>query len=372
MSDNIKRFNAIRKALLKYYPSTPSERQNQHLSTLAALIAGIVASKSPHLPQIASKAPDRAKPESRIKRYSRLLQNENVTETAYFMPFARDMVEALALRGTLCVVFDGSTVGRGCITLMASVLYKKRALPMAWIVRRGKKGHFPSDLHLSLLQEVRRLLPETAKVVFLGDGEFDATSLQAALDEAGWLYVCRTAKSARLHLGQATDDEAFVFKEVGPDLGQRCLGLAGVYATAARYGPVQAVVWHEPGYREPLYLLTNLELAEEACHWYGKRAQIETFFSDQKSRGFHLHKSHLSDPERLSRLMMAAALAYLWMVYLGTLALERGWHHMIHRSDRCDISLFQLGLRLLDHFLNERWRIRVAFGVAFPALKSVR
>ncbi len=38
---------------------------------------------------------------------------------------------------------------------------------------------------------------------------------------------------------------------------------------------------------------------------------IETLFSDQKSYGFHLHLSHLSDPTRLSRLLIAACLAYL-------------------------------------------------------------
>jgi hypothetical protein len=36
---------------------------------------------------------------------------------------------------------------------------------------------------------------------------------------------------------------------------------------------------------------------------------IETFFSDQKSRGFNLHKSHVSDPARLARLLIAACLA---------------------------------------------------------------
>jgi len=39
---------------------------------------------------------------------------------------------------------------------------------------------------------------------------------------------------------------------------------------------------------------------------YAKRFRIETFFADQKSRGFHLHKSHVADPLRLSRLLMAA------------------------------------------------------------------
>lgn len=76
---------------------------------------------------------------------------------------------------------------------------------------------------------------------------------------------------------------------------------------------------------------------------------IETLFSDQKSRGFHLHKSHLSDPARLSRLLLAASLAYLWMVYLGVTALRQGWYKQFHRSDRVDLSLFQLGLRLLEH-----------------------
>jgi len=48
------------------------------------------------------------------------------------------------------------------------------------------------------------------------------------------------------------------------------------------------------GYKEPLYLLTNMASADEACGLYTKRFRIETFFSDQKSRGFHLDKSHLA------------------------------------------------------------------------------
>src|SRR2546426_12422773 len=90
---------------------------------------------------------------------------------------------------------------------------------------------------------------------------------------------------------------------------------------------------------------------------------IETFFSDQKSRGFHIHKSHISDPQRLSRLLIAACLAYIWIVYLGSLCEKEGWRSVIHRSDRCDVSLFQLGLRLLEHFINENLPILVQFHV---------
>src|SRR3712207_2636007 len=131
--------------------------------------------------------------------------------------------------------------------------------------------------------------------------------------------------------------------------------------TGQAYGPVLVVAFWARGHTEPLYLVTNLELAEEACWWYRKRFTVETFFSDQKSRGFHLHKSHLSDPQRLMRLLIAACLAYLWLIYLGTLAEIEGWVAVIHRTKRCDLSLFQLGLRLLEHFLNENQPIPVAF-----------
>jgi hypothetical protein len=147
--------------------------------------------------------------------------------------------------------------------------------------------------------------------------------------------------------------------------------LYDVAITHQAYGPVLVIAWWKVGYKEPIYLVTNMSLVEEACYWYGKRFRIETFFSDQKSRGFNMHKSHISDPERLSRLMIAACLAYIWIIYLGVVAIRDGWVKIIHRPDRCDLSLFQLGLDLLEHFLNEHLPIPVAFQV--PVLpESVR
>jgi hypothetical protein len=118
------------------------------------------------------------------------------------------------------------------------------------------------------------------------------------------------------------------------------------------------------GSQDPLYLLTNMESADEACRVYAKRFCLETFCSDQKSRGFHLHQSPLADPTRLTRLLMATCLAYIWIIYLGALCEQDGWVSIIHRGDRCDLSLFQLGLRLLDYVLSEDYTIPVAFYIA--------
>lgn len=34
--------------------------------------------------------------------------------------------------------------------------------------------------------------------------------------------------------------------------------------------------------------------------------------------------------------MIAACLAYWWIVYLGLIALRKGWVKLIHRTERCD------------------------------------
>ena len=58
MSENLRRYRAIHEALKQWYPGEPSSNRDRHLTTLAALISGIVASRSSQLPQIATKIPD--------------------------------------------------------------------------------------------------------------------------------------------------------------------------------------------------------------------------------------------------------------------------------------------------------------------------
>ena len=194
MSDNLRRYRAIRDALTQWYPGQPSGTVARHLITLAALISGIVGSKSTQLPHIAAKVPNGTKPESRVKRFARWVDNAHILEEVYFLPYADVLLRHLALQ-TVVLVMDGSGVGRGCTALMIHVVYKGRALPLAWRVRQAPKGHFPEDLHIALVELIREVIPEGAQVVFVGDGEFDGTALQATLHEAGWSYACRTAMS---------------------------------------------------------------------------------------------------------------------------------------------------------------------------------
>ncbi len=150
------------------------------MNTLAGLISGIVGSKSTNLPHIANRVPDSTEPDSRVKRFSRWVDNDYINIETYFLPYAEALLASLADR-TLPLVMDGSEVGRGCLALLISVVFRNRALPLAWLVVKGSKGHFPEDSHLTLLAQVQALIPPEADAVFLGDGEFDSIDLQAAI-----------------------------------------------------------------------------------------------------------------------------------------------------------------------------------------------
>ena len=73
MSDNHRRYSSIRSALSQMFAKEPKGYNAKQLNILAGLISGIVGSRRTNYPQIASKVPDRTKPESRVKRISRFI-----------------------------------------------------------------------------------------------------------------------------------------------------------------------------------------------------------------------------------------------------------------------------------------------------------
>jgi Transposase DDE domain len=356
MSDTYRRQRAIKQGRMQCFQPRPTGHRERHLNTLVAMICGVVGAQRAHLSHMADHAPSGdADQASVITRFGRWLKNDANTLDGWFLPVAAALLATLAQQ-PLTLVLDGSVVGRGCIALMLSVVYHGRALPLAWVVVQGKKGHFPQETHCALLAQIQELIPAGAEVTVLGDGEFDGTELQAALRKLQWQYVCRTAPN----LLMTVDGRQFTIGTMAPERGEK-LGVRAAWLTAAQYGPVSLLAIWEAAYEAPLYLVTNMADLQAALALYRKRAHIETFFSDQKSRGFHIHKSHLSDPKRLTRLLIASCLAYLWLVYLGVCALRDAWLKQVHRRDRCDLSLFRLGLRLLARCLKDDIPIPAGF-----------
>ena len=151
-----------------------------------------------------------------------------------------------------------------------------------------------------------------------------ATTLQQTLAGFGWKYVCRTASNITIY----PDDEPFQIEMLAAMLPEgHCKGLQNCRITHKQYGPVTVVAWWAEGQSEPIFLVTNFLSAPKACDYYEMRFTIENFFSDQKSRGFNIDKSLLSCPQRLTRLMYASCLAYLWIIFFRNYNPKEGFQH---------------------------------------------
>lgn len=192
MSDNLRRYRAIRDALIQGSPGQPTGTVARHVTTLAARMSGIVGSTSPQLPSVAPNIPEGTKPASRVKRLARGLDTERLLAEGSFLPSVDIFLTPLALE-TRVGVMEGRVVGRGCLALRRHVVSKGRALPLAWRGRPSPKGPWPEALPIAVVALMSPVLPEGAKVVLLGDGECDGTALQDPLSTVGWSDVCRPA-----------------------------------------------------------------------------------------------------------------------------------------------------------------------------------
>lgn len=323
----------------------------RRLHVLAAMVSGVLLKGSSRLSDMARTNPDHKQHASKEKQYKRWIVSEYTSYSVHYLPYVKALLETLSAQSKLVFSIDGSTAGRGCMVLMFSVIYQNRAIPVVWTVVRAKKGHLPEAMHRALLGRLTEVVPPGCQVSIVGDGEYDGCDWQADIVSYGWDYVLRTG-CAKL-AGQAPED-MLALKWLAPAFGQTTFILTDAYVTHQGYGPVNIIVWHENKYKEAIYLLSNLDYPPLITQLYKKRFKIETFFSDQKSRGFNLQRSHLSDPVRLAKLLIATCLAYIFCILAGIKCQQSSLHPMVHRKDRCDLSLFTLGKAFIELLVD--WR----------------
>lgn len=357
MSDKSKVYFKIFRALNQMM----SHIDSKHIIVLTMMITGILLSKKAQLSEMSYHIPQSAKPESIVKRFHRFVKNERVDVQTYFLPFAKAILEHLSGQ-TLYLALDASQVGRNCMVLMVSVIYKNKALPLAWLVYEGKKGHTTADRHIKALQFVLPLIPPQTNVVLLGDAEYDTVEMLTWVKETThWHYVIRTDPRTKLTKG----GNVFRVRDLLIGEGWRTIAQEVLF-TSKCFGPIQVVAWFEKPHKKPLYLISSLEDSDEICTAYAKRFKLETLFSDQKSRGFHIDKSHLSDPKRLTRLLLAAALTYVWMIYLGIeVSQDESRRSLVDRTHRSDKSLFRLGFDWMKLVLTRNLDFEVLFSPQF-------
>jgi hypothetical protein len=318
----------------------PTERVTR-IRNLVWLMVGMHQSRSVHVSHIAVKLPLRATLLATVQRLTRFLQNPAFRVRPWYAPIAGPLLAEV--QGPVRLIIDGSKVSAGHQLLMVALAYRKRALPIAWTWVCAARGHSGATKQLALLSYVHTLLPEQATVILVGDCEFGAVSVLQQLKKWNWQYVLRqksntiacVAKSfCRLDaLVQGRNKRAWY--------PQALLTQEYLFRTSL-------LTYWETGQDEPWLLATNLPEALATWRAYRRRMWIEEMFGDWKGHGVDIEKTQLRHFQRLSRLTLAVALWYLWLVSRGAQAIKDGQRHRVDRKSRRDLSLFRIGLYMVD------------------------
>jgi len=323
----------------------PNQRITQ-IRNMVWLIIGIYQSRSVCLSRIAGKIPGRAKLLSTTRRLSRLLDNPAIRVREWYEPIAREWLETQFWHvGEIRLVVDGTKIGFGHQLLIVCLAYRKRAIPIAWTWVKHVRGHSTAVKQLALLAYVRQLIPKGAAIFLVGDCEFGSVAVLRQLDKWRWFYVLRQKTDTGVWFNEKSGWQMFGSYIHKP--GQS-FWLGRGYLTASEIYPVNLLVHWEVGEKEPWCLATNLPDLQMALQFYRRRMWIEEMFGDLKKHGFDLEHTMLRHFERLSRLTLAVALLYVWLISIGTRTVRDGLRNLVDRTDRRDLSIFQIGLRFIE------------------------
>jgi len=326
----------------------PKQRKTQ-VQNFVWLLVGIFHSRSVSLSKIAGKVISTAKNVSTVRRLSRFLASSAVDVRSWYRATAKAWLVAQAQQmGEIRLIVDGTKIGFGYQLLMVSLAYRRRAVPIAWSWVRHVRGHSSAAKQLVLLKYVKSLIPQNTPVFLVGDSEFGSIAVLQQLKQWYWFFALRQKGNTGWWLDEQSGWQRL--DSLVQKAGQSAWCPNG-YLTQSEIHPVSVLIHWQKGEKEPWCLATNLPDASLTLRYYRRRMWIEEMFADFKKHGFDLESTMLRNSPRLSRLTLAVAFLYVWLLSVGSRAIRSGLRHLVDRKDRRDLSLFQIGLRFIERRL---------------------
>lgn len=311
----------------------------------------------------------------------RFLENKHIGIKVHYMPYLKQFLSGILLKTNKLgqklhfnVIIDGTQTGAKHVTLMLSIVVGNRSIPVFWVVRKGKKGHFPTEMHTDLvekgikaLQEIVVDLAPSATFCLLGDGEFDSVDLQILCrEELNIGYVLRTSSDAVLY------DEG---DKISPKQIQKTIELSdevtsffipNIEFSNEKLEKVNFLYWFDfKIYEKPLFLISTLDNAPDIQDAYAIRFRIETMFKDLKSRGFSIDENRLGKEFSLTNLLIVVALAFCIMLNFGFNNQDNPLKIKVQRIDKKINSIFTSARLLFQYCKDENIDIKLIDNIFF-------
>lgn len=228
--------------------------------------------------------------------------------------------------------------------LTLAIAFKGIAIPIYWTLL-DKKGNSETKERIALIEKFINAFGKTCIAGLLADREFIGT------EWFGWLLTEQIPFWIRIKDNLLTTDSrgrSIKVKQLFRDLplnheralyGKRTILGHELYVAGLRLLDGDYLIIVTPDY-------PGLAISKYSSRW-----QIETLFSCLKGRGFNFEDTHITDMQRINKLMALLAVAFCWCHKTGE------WRHEVKpipMKSHCRpaMSLFRYGLDFIVDILS--------------------
>ena len=265
--------------------------------------------------------------------------------------------EALTAWGeaTVYLALDTTLLGDQYCMMRLSVIYRGRAVPLAWQVVEHRSAQVAFRVYRDLLHRAAKLLPSgTRKVVLLADRGFADVALMQLCQQLGWGYRLRIKSNFLVH---RSGHSSALVNQLLPKREGKAVFLHSVSLTGQCYGPVHLALARPQGKEDPWLIVSNELTGLQTFAEYGLRFAIEENFLDDKSNGFQLEDSKLRSAAAIERLFFGIATATLYLVVQGSEVVAQGRRREVDPHWFRGSSYLKIGWQWLKHALSKGWQL---------------
>jgi hypothetical protein len=311
-------------SLLNLFSQVKLVLDHRNLWTLAAMVALLLKGKRAHLYELGNALPCPGKANSRVHKVRRWLSNPHISPEQFLPVFLRMLAPFLAQSPWLTLIIDRTEWqrrGEYLNVFVCSVVDHSRSFPLYWTLLPTRGCSSLADQQALLAPVLTAIAAHPGLTALpkkvLADREFCAPQFATWLTSLDIRFCLRVKKSYRvarsdipstpisLFFAHCQQGTLYFFDQV----------------TFTTSSPIQAhlfLYWRE-ACAEPLALMTDLTDAAVLPDIYLERMFIETLNRDLKSGGYDVEHGKLTDPKRLTNLLLPMAFAYLLTVLQGHL-----------------------------------------------------
>ncbi|UBV43947.1 IS4 family transposase [Deinococcus taeanensis] len=284
-----------------------------------------------HLPRDASL-------ESKTRTVARVFHDAQLTQQD-----VTDVLLPLLPDSKLTLIMDRTTWHDGQIPLnilVLGALLGGAVIPLVWSIL-PHQGNSSTAARILLVARLLKVLPARRWAVLIADREFIGNEWCSFLRWKRIRHCLRIRENTRI------DDELVrdLFAGLQPGEIRTLFERTWVYG-----GWMHVVITLSPA-GDRVIVASDLPVLA-VLNTYRLRWGIESAFSSLKARGLGLEATHMTAPERISRLFGLLCIALAWMARVGTQTVQEDPPRRDKRG-RAVVSLVRIGWQILSQAV--RW-----------------